>query len=97
MVEKGSCIVTDKWTPYSALANSGYMHFTVNHSKNYVNSEAGYHIQGIERVWLDARVMLKRMRQPSKNLQSHLNLLAWKKENHSHMAGLLGVFFKDAQ
>ena len=52
-VEEGSHIVTDEWRGYSRSTERGYTHHTVNHSRNYVDPESGYHTQNVERAWQD--------------------------------------------
>uniref|UniRef100_A0A0X3QA71 Putative transposase-like protein HI_1328.1 n=1 Tax=Schistocephalus solidus TaxID=70667 RepID=A0A0X3QA71_SCHSO len=48
---KESVVVTDEWKAYSRLPEEGYKHFTVNHSKNFVNPETGMHTNAIEAYW----------------------------------------------
>ena len=50
-VEKGSIIITDCLRSYNHLDTLGYHHFTVNHSKNFVNPETKAHTQRIEGLW----------------------------------------------
>ncbi len=50
LVEKSkSNIYTDKWKSYDSLILSGYKHFRINHSKEFVNKNN--HINGIESFW----------------------------------------------
>ena len=39
------------WSGYTNIATKGYIHKTVNHSKNFVNPVDGTHTQKIERFW----------------------------------------------
>ena len=94
-VDEGSTIVTDEWSAYNGLSGLGYTHETVNHSENYVNPSTGYHTQGVERAWVDAKAWMKRARYPSEYIQSHLNELSWRKMNQSKANELEAVFFTD--
>lgn len=47
----GSEIVSDEWRAYSKIKKNGYKHFTVNHSKNFVDPNSGKHTQLIECLW----------------------------------------------
>lgn len=78
-VAPGSVISTDEFTSYKALSSLGYVHQTVNHSKNYVDPETGAHTQGIERAWVDAKRWYKRAGGSRKFLQGHLDEAAWRK------------------
>lgn len=44
-----SNIYTDKWKSYDGLILSGYKHYRINHSKEFVNNNN--HINGIESFW----------------------------------------------
>ena len=44
-VAEGSVVLTDEWRGYSQLERRGFIHKTVNHSKNFVNPETGYRTQ----------------------------------------------------
>ena len=50
-IKKGSIIHSDCWKSYSCLEAEGYSHFTVNHSKEFADSETGAHTQTIESTW----------------------------------------------
>ena len=47
-VAKESIIHTNKWRGYSGLTSLGYKHYTVNHSKNFKDTETGNHTNTIE-------------------------------------------------
>ena len=46
----GSVIVSDTWMAYIDL-DKHFEHYTVNHSRNFVDPITGQHTQGIESVW----------------------------------------------
>lgn len=51
-IRKESIIYSDSWGAYTSLANLGYTHFRVNHSRNFVDpTNSLVHTQTIERLW----------------------------------------------
>lgn len=94
-VEVGSTIVTDEWRAYGRLNSEGSRHETVCHKENYINPETGYHTQGVERAWSDAKAWLKRARYPSRYLQSHLDEIAWRKLRSRTEGGLFIAFLSE--
>ncbi|XP_056101379.1 uncharacterized protein LOC130080107 [Rhinichthys klamathensis goyatoka] len=49
-VRQGSTILSDEWRPYRALSSLGYTHYSVNHSRWFVDPNHGGHTQNIERA-----------------------------------------------
>lgn len=94
-VEPESTIVSDKWAAYNRLANEGYKHETVDHSKNFVNPETGFHTQAIERVWKEGKMWLQRARHAGPYLQNHLDEVSWRLLRRGHPNGLFGAFIED--
>ena len=47
----GTTVVTDCWRAYSSLPKFGYIHKTVNHSKNFKDPVSGEHTNTIENSW----------------------------------------------
>uniref|UniRef100_A0A1X7UDC0 ISXO2-like transposase domain-containing protein n=1 Tax=Amphimedon queenslandica TaxID=400682 RepID=A0A1X7UDC0_AMPQE len=47
----GTKVISDCWKSYSTIQQEGYIHGTVNHSIEFVNSETGDHTQTIESTW----------------------------------------------
>ncbi len=59
-VQEGSVVVSDEWAGYRNLKDYGYTLHSVCHKRNYVNPVTGFHTQGIERSWADAKAYTKR-------------------------------------
>lgn len=95
VVQPGSVIVTDEWKGYAHLTRAGFQHYTVNHSKNFVDPTTGYHTQNIERHWVDSKAWLKRARRPSHLMQSHLDEVSYRKLRRDAKYSLLTEFLID--
>ena len=54
-------IYSDQFTPYIPLNQLGYIHVSVNHSKNFVDPDSGAHTNTIEGVWALVKKKLKWM------------------------------------
>lgn len=94
-VATNSVVVTDEWAGYRNLTNAGYIHESVNHSKEYVNSMTGYHTQTVERVWVEGKSnILRRGRRPHESMQEHLDELSWRLANNGR--DLLEAFLSSA-
>jgi transposase-like protein len=50
-IRPGTTIYSDCWKSYSRLNSLGYIHLTVNHSKNFKDKSTGAHTNGIEGTW----------------------------------------------
>ena len=57
----GTVIYSDQFTPYILLNQLGYIHVSVNHSKNFVYPDSGAHTNTIEGVWALVKKKLKWM------------------------------------
>ncbi|CAL1671812.1 unnamed protein product [Lasius platythorax] len=76
-VAPGTEIHTDCWKGYFNLNDNGYIHETVNHSKEFVNSETGAHTQNIELSWRWMRRQLSRGGVHSNNIADHMCEFMW--------------------
>jgi len=56
-IRTGTTIVSDCWKAYINLEREGYVHKTVNHSKEFVNDD-GDHTNKIEGHWRQAKAKL---------------------------------------
>jgi transposase-like protein len=50
-IKPGTTIISDCWKAYSSLSSLNYKHYTVNHSKEFVNQSTGAHTNTIESTW----------------------------------------------
>ena len=79
-IEPGTLIISDKFSPYFNLNNSGYVHLMVNHSENFVDPYTGAHTNTIEGVWSQVKRKLKAMNGThSDKLPSYLDEFNWRK------------------
>ena len=60
-IRPGTVIHSDQFTPYIPLNQLGYIHLSVNHSKNFVDPDSGAHTNTIEGVWALVKKKLKSM------------------------------------
>lgn len=83
-----------------ALADNGYVHFSVNHSRAFVDPLTGAHTQNIEWAWSLYKSQVWRLRgnRSELRLKEHLALIEWTywlaKE---HKDGPLGRLLHDIQ
>ena len=84
-VKKGSTICSDTWRGYTGIAQKGYVHRLVNHSKNEYSDKKGNHINGLEGFWgylkrkLSAKGGIRR-----KKLHLYLGEYVWR-YNHRNL------------
>ena len=57
-IKPGSIIHSDCWKAYSKLNSLGYTHITVNHSKEFVNTESAACTNSIESDWRHAKLQM---------------------------------------
>jgi len=53
-------IVTDEWKPYACLKDIGFIHYTVNHSQNFIDPITEYNTQTIECLWVILKLKILR-------------------------------------
>jgi transposase-like protein len=78
----GTLVITDKWRAYNFmdLPPSPFAHFTVNHSKNFVDPLTGAHTQTIERSWIEVKMdKLLSRGIPVDLIDSHLEEFMWRR------------------
>ena len=60
-IQPGTVIYSDQFTLYIPLNQLGYIHVSVNHSKNFVDPDSGAHTNTIEGIWALVKKKLKWM------------------------------------
>ena len=60
-ISPGSTVFSDKWGAYYTLSDEGYVHDTVNHSKEF-KSESGCCTNTIEGLWGNVKLKIKKMK-----------------------------------
>lgn len=65
-------IYSDSWRAYNSISQHNYIHFSVNHSENFVDPVSGCHTQNIERVWRDMRGAIPRYGINDKHFKCYL-------------------------
>ncbi|KAJ0032074.1 hypothetical protein NQD34_002155, partial [Periophthalmus magnuspinnatus] len=75
-VRVGSSVISDEWRAYRIL---GYHHYTVNHSRSYVDPNTGAHTQHIERAWRSYKEQVWSLRgnRTDNLLSEHIAAIEW--------------------
>jgi transposase-like protein len=97
MCEPGTTIISDQWAAYNKLEEVGFPHFTVDHSRFFVNPHSReIHTQNIEISWGWAKYEIKRQNRSLKDLQNYLHFFSWKRQfkNHTDKQAELGDTLK---
>ena len=79
-IEPGTLIVSDCWKSYHNLEKNGYLHQTVNHSKEFVNAD-GYNTNKIEGHWRHMKVSLPVFGTRKDKYSSYLAEFMWRHVN----------------
>ena len=95
--QQGTTIISDQWNAYKKLAEYGFPHYTVDHSRFFVNPHSReIHTQDIEISWCWAKYNVKKHRGKA-SLQDLLNVFCWMRqfkrpEKHLELADILNAF-----
>lgn len=76
-IEPGTLIVSDCWKSYSKLSDNGYLHETVNHSKEFVNSN-GFNTNKQEGHWRHMKTSLPIFGTRKEHFSSYLAEFMWR-------------------
>jgi transposase-like protein len=70
-IKLGSTIMSDKWKSYDCLSSEGFVHYSVNHSENFVDPEnRNTHTQNIESRW---NIIKKHLKRKGTNVSKYLD------------------------
>ena len=77
----GTIFCSDGWKAYNKLKEHILLdnceHFSVNHSKNFVDPETGAHTQTIEGLWRHCKTFLPTFGMKSKDLNTYIGSFLW--------------------
>ena len=80
-VANGSILCSDKWSAYKDLEEhlrvEDSQHYTVNHSKNFVDPETGAYTQTVEGMWRHIKAFLPDFGKQPQYLDSYLGTFMW--------------------
>jgi len=79
-IRPGTTIVSDCWKAYDCLSSEGFVHESVNHSKNFIGPQSGAHIRNIERTWREVRGGVPRFGCSEKHMAGHLAEFLFKRK-----------------
>ena len=83
--------MTDCWAAYLTLANHGFNHWAVNHSRAFVDPLTGAHTETIEGLWALVKNKFKNMRGcPSKYIQDYLDEFTFRRTFKNSPITLMG-------
>ena len=93
-IEPGTTIISDCWKAYCNLEKYGYIHKTVNHSKEFVNDD-GDCTNKIEGQWRRAKVKLPPFGVRKHHFSSYLAEFMWRYMNRDQ--DLFATFLRDVK
>jgi len=67
-IRPGTTVVSDCWKAYDCLSSEGFVHESVNHSKNFIDPQSGAHMQNTERTWREVRGGIPRFGRSEKHM-----------------------------
>lgn len=91
-IAPGSIIYNDCWKVYGEIDEEIYQHNTMNHTNNFIDSNTGYQIQNIEKLWKDYCGIILRYGHKEDHFNHYLIEFVFKKTFDGE--NRLDVFFK---
>lgn len=97
-VHPGSVVHTDLWKGYLGIESLlGLDHYTVNHSKCYVDPISGCHTNTIEGTWNGIKIRVAPRNRNARDMTEHLLEFIWRRKQEADLwNGLLDAFKKTA-
>ena len=78
----GTEIWSDEWKAYKCLSNEGFLHRTVNHSRNFKDPVSGVHTNLIESFWAQCKRKFKAMSGTRASFcSSYVDAFLWRQYN----------------
>jgi hypothetical protein len=80
------------WKGYNDLKRLGFIHKTVNHSKNFKDPETGVHTNTIEGTWNGIKLGIPPRNRNKDSVSGHLIEFVWRRKNEANLwNGLLNA------
>jgi len=79
-IHPGTTIISDCWKAYDCLSSEGFVHESVNHSKNFVDPHSRAHTQNIERIWREVRGGIPRFGRKEAHMVGYLAEFLFKRK-----------------
>uniref|UniRef100_A0A1X7U535 ISXO2-like transposase domain-containing protein n=1 Tax=Amphimedon queenslandica TaxID=400682 RepID=A0A1X7U535_AMPQE len=89
--------MSDCWKSYDKLEEEGYIHGTVNHSIEFVNSETGDHTQTIESTSRAVKRSLPRSGTTKDHYNSYFAKFIFRRQYLAHSEDRLMSSFKETK
>ena len=93
----GTKVMSDCWKSYDMLEEEGYIHGTVNHSLEFVNSETGDHTQNIESIWRAVKRLLPRSGTVKRHYNSFFAEFMFRRQYFEDCLDRLLAFLEEAK
>ena len=96
-IRPGTTVVSDCWKAYDCLSLEGFVHESVNHSKNFVDPTTGAHTQNIERTWREVRGGIPRFGRSQKHMAGYLAEFLFKRKYSDYLERIHAFFIAVGQ
>lgn len=93
-VAGGTLIYTDGWAGYKTLSDLGFQHYTVDHSKHFVDPETGVSTSLITSTWWALKRSIPFTHSSHEALAAHLAEYLWRRKNQKAIC-LFNTFLED--
>ena len=84
-VGRSFIVMTDQWKGYHNLQKLNVRHFTVNHSKNFVDRRTGAHTNNIEATWSALKSQIRTRNRTEDLINDYLLEFIWRRKHKNHL------------
>jgi transposase-like protein len=78
----GTIVITDLWKGYNTqdMIQSGFIHYTVNHSQTFVDPQSGAHTNTIEGTWSGIKYVVNKRNRTHDKVGAYLFVFIWRRQ-----------------